>query len=188
MKRKYTCLAVLLLILVPAVSTATVNVHGIRFAPTVDAGGNQLHLRGAGLLRSKLFIRVYAGALYLPETLPPQRALAPVAKQLVLEYFHALKGKDIAAATRKKMADNVTAAQLQHLSARIDQLAGLYRDVRPGDRYALTHIPGEGVHLSLNGRRLGTVAGDDFARAAFAIWLGANPISERFRDRLLGDL
>ena len=59
------------------------------------------------------------------------------------------------------------------LQSRIDNLAALYRDVKPGDRYALTYIPDEGTTLSLNGETLGSIPGDDFARAVFAIWLGA---------------
>jgi len=33
---------------------------------------------------------------------------------------------------------------------------------------------------------LGTIPGDDFAAAVFAIWLGRNPIDTGFRDALLG--
>ena len=68
----------------------------------------------------------------------------------------------------------------------IDQLAALYRDVEPGDRYALTFAPGRGTQLLLNGAPLGSIDGDDFAAAVFAIWLGADPIDRGFRDRLLG--
>jgi hypothetical protein len=134
-----------------------------------------------------VFIDAYAGALYLPASAQSVDALASVPKRLELSYFHAIEGDDFAKATRAKILDNVSADEARQLNARIDQLAAMYRDVQPGDRYALTYMPGEGTRLSLNGDVLGAIPGDDFARAVFSIWLGTNPIDEKFRDRLLGD-
>lgn len=178
---------VLALLFLPTFAFASIDINGARFAASVDARGQRLDLQGAGLLRYMVFIKAYAGALYTNEVVPLTQILGPVAKHLVLEYFHPISKEDFAKATRKKIADNITAAEGQNLTTRIDQLAGLYRDVEPGDRYALTHVPGEGVHLTLNGEWLGLVPGDDFARAAFAIWLGAHPIDKNFRNQLLGD-
>ena len=143
-------------------------------------------LRGYGLLRYMAVIKAYVGALYLPAEVDSRAALGPVPKKLELSYFHAIKGEDFARATRQKIADNVTTAEQERLQARIDQLAALYRDVEPGDRYALTFAPGRGTQLLLNGAPLGTIEGDDFAAAVFAIWLGADPIDRGFRSRLLG--
>ena len=171
---------------VPIAGAATVQVDGVRFARTVDAHNQQLRIQGTGLLKVMLFVKAYAGAFYLPDYTPVDQALQPVAKKLVLEYFHPIKGEDFAKATRVKIMDNVDAAEAERLGPRIDRLAALYRDVQPGDRYALTYVPGEGTRLALNGEMLGIIPGDDFARAVFSIWLGANPIDKNFRDRLLG--
>ena len=171
---------------IPIVGAATVQVDGVRFARTVDAHNQQLRIQGTGLLKVMVFVKAYAGAFYLPDYTPADQALQPVAKQLVLEYFHPIKSEDFAKATRVKILDNVDAAEAEQLGPRIDRLAALYRDVQPGDRYALTYVPGEGTRLTLNGELLGSIPGDDFARAVFSIWLGANPIDEGFRDRLLG--
>ncbi|MDA8138151.1 MAG: chalcone isomerase family protein [Desulfobacteraceae bacterium] len=62
----------------------------------------------------------------------------------------------------------------------------LYRDVKPGDRYALTYILGKGTQLSLNGTPLGLIPGAEFASALFAMWLGHNPMNEAFKEQLLG--
>ena len=186
-KKLCVFLVFMMLITTPSVSGLSVDVDGVRFNRTVDAMDQRLHLHGAGLLKYMVFIKAYAGALYLPESVPSEQVLKPVAKQLVLEYFHPIKGEDFAKATRKKIADNVTADQVNVLQSRIDNLAALYRDVKPGDRYALTYIPDKGTTLSLNGKPLGSIPGDDFARAVFAIWLGVNPIDQKFRDQLLRD-
>jgi hypothetical protein len=153
----------------------------------VDINDQHLHLQGTAVLKYMVFIDAYAGALYLPAAAPSAEVLGPVPKRLELSYFHAIEGDDFAKATRVKILDNVSANEAQKLESRIDQLAAMYRDVQPGDRYALTYVPGEGTRLSLNGNDLGAIPGDDFARAVFSIWLGTNPIDEKFRDRLLGD-
>lgn len=182
---KMTMIAMLLVTL-PASTPAAVNVGGVQFAEAIDADHGRLHLQGAGILKYMVFIKAYAGALYLSESAPPDQALGAVAKRLELEYYHPIKGEDFASATRIKILDNIPADQVPSLSARIDLLSDMYRDVEPGDRYALTYFPGRGTELSLNGQPLGSIPGDDFAEAVFAIWLGDNPIDRGFRDRLLG--
>jgi hypothetical protein len=59
-------------------------------------------------------------------------------------------------------------------------------DVEPGDRYAITYVPGVGTELSLNGQTRGIIEGQDFASALFALWLGEKPFDKRFKADLLG--
>jgi hypothetical protein len=61
-----------------------------------------------------------------------------------------------------------------------------YEDVRKGDRYSLTYIPGRGTELKFNGETRGVVPGADFANIYFSIWLGQNHPYQKFRDRLVG--
>ncbi len=176
------------LILVPfnAYANPTVEVAGVHFERNYQTSNGHLPLRGQALLRYMVFIKAYVGALYLPEDIDHRQVLDPVPRRLELAYFHAIQAADFAKATRKKMADNVTPADMEHLSERLERFNALYRDVQPGDRYALTYLPGQGTALSLNGQRLGIVEGDDFAAALFAIWLGPQPIDQSFKEALLG--
>jgi hypothetical protein len=64
------------------------------------------------------------------------------------------------------MADAQT---LEKLRPRIEKHNALYADVQPGDRYALTYVPGSGTELTLNGTPRGIIRGADFASAIFAI-------------------
>ena len=61
----------------------------------------------------------------------------------------------------------------------------MYEDVKPGDRYSLTYIPGKGTELALNGEPKGIVEGSEFAAALFSIWLGKKPIDESFKKQIL---
>jgi hypothetical protein len=183
---------VLLLIVVAAlvfpatVGQAAVKIEGITFEKSYRANDTLLQLRGYGLLRYLVFIKAYVGAFYMPPEVDAALALGSTPRRLELSYFHAIRAADFAKATRQKIADNVAPETLKVIDERLERFNGLYRDVQPGDRYALTYLPGKGTELSLNGVSLGHIEGEDFAAAVFAIWLGPAPIDVTFRDTLLG--
>jgi hypothetical protein len=81
-----------------------------------------------------------------------------------------------------------TGASNEALRDRLAHLHAHYEDVEPGDRYALTYLPGVGTELSKNGRRLAVVSGSDFAAAYFSMWLGDDPIDAGLRDALRNGL
>ena len=167
-------------------ASTDVIVADVSFKGSVEFAGAQFDRRGAGLLRYMAFIKAYAGALYLAPEAAQDDALATVPRRLEIVYFHQIEAEKFAAATRKKIAENVTAADLAAVASRLESFNRLYRDVQPGDRYGLTYIPERGTALDLNGRILGWIEGDDFARAVFSIWLGPEPIDEKFKAALLG--
>ncbi|MFZ5562539.1 MAG: chalcone isomerase family protein [Thermodesulfobacteriota bacterium] len=173
------------LIFCAATGLYAAQINGAVFEKESYINQKRLTLRGAGLLRYLVVIKAYAGAFYLDEDLPPDRALDDAARRLVLHYFHAIPADGFAKATTTMIEKNVTPAQFARMAPRIDQMNALYRDVAPGDRYTATYIPGTGTELALNGRSLGTVPGADFSRAFFSIWIGAHPIDKGFRNDLL---
>jgi hypothetical protein len=174
------------LVLPVSVGQAAVKIEGVTFENSYRANDTLLQLRGYGLLRHFVFIKAYVGAFYMLPQEDAARALGPTPRRLELSYFHAISAADFAEATRQKIADNVTPEALEAIDEHLERFNGLYRDVQPGDRYALTYLPGKGTELSLNDIPLGRIEGEDFAAAVFAIWLGPAPIDEGFRDSLLG--
>ena len=166
---------------------AAAELEGVHFADQVRAGDTDLRLSCVGLLRYKLFIKAYVAALYIGDGAAPADALeADVPKRLDLSYFWSIRGADFGKAGDHILAQNVDAQTLATLRPRLDQINAWYRDVKPGDRYSLTYLPGVGTELALNGSRLGVIDGADFASAYFRIWLGDTPIDTRLRDQLLG--
>ena len=83
------------------------------------------------------------------------------------------------------VACRIMEPELERLRGRLERLNAAYRDVKPGDRYALTYLPGRGTELSLNGSPLTVIEGADFAAAYFGIWLGRRPIDEKLKRELL---
>lgn len=162
------------------------EIEGVTFSDQVRAGAVALRLNDVGLLRYRYVIKAYVAALYLGEGAAATDVLGDVPKRLEIEYFYAIKASGFAEATNVGIAANVSADQLPPMRARIERLNALYRDVKPGDRYALTYVPGTGTELALNGTPLGTIEGADFAAAVFAIWLGPKAIDESLKTQLLG--
>jgi hypothetical protein len=165
---------------------AAAELEGVRFADQVSAGDATLRLNCVGLLRYKVFIKAYVAALYLGDGAAAGDVLADVPKRLELSYFWSISGADFGTAGDQILAQNVDTDTFADLRPRLDRINAWYRDVKPGDRYSLTYVPGAGTELALNGSRLGVVEGADFAAAYFRIWLGDTPIDRRLRDQLLG--
>ncbi|MBI5551633.1 MAG: chalcone isomerase family protein [Desulfobacterales bacterium] len=177
--------AMVMALLVPVVAQGTV-IENVQFDTAYEAPGVRLALQGTGLFRYMKFIKAYVGALYHEEGLGPEDILGDRPKRLEVEYFHALKGEDFGKVTDRFMARNVDAETLGRIRPQVEYHNSLYRDVRPGDRYALTYIPGRGTELSLNGDALGVIPGAEFAAALFSMWLGDDPMNADFKQQLLG--
>jgi hypothetical protein len=162
------------------------EIENVVFSERYTSNGLDLKLRGCGLLRYMVFVKAYVGGLYLPKDVPADQALSGVPKRLEVEYFHPIKGRDFGPATNKILAKNVDSETLERLRPKIEYHNSLYEDVKPGDRYSLTYIPGKGTELALNGVPKGIVKGSEFADALFSVWLGPNPIDKTFKKQLLG--
>ncbi|QOJ35321.1 MAG: chalcone isomerase family protein [Nitrospira sp.] len=173
-----------LLVAMPSPGMAA-SLEGVTFPDSIHAGSVTLPLRGVGLAKFMRTISLYVAALYLPSALEPDRVLDDVPKRLELSYFRSIRRAEFGRAATKVLADNVPPETLSILAPRIEQMHRLYEDVKPGDRYGLTYLPGVGTELALNGVVKGTVEGADFAAAYFAIWLGPDPINQALKARLL---
>jgi len=160
------------------------EIEEIPFPENVTAGKQRLHLHGLGLLRYRVFFRGYVGGLYLPENVPASRTLEDVPKALELYYFWDIESRFFGEAADELLAQNHPPERVEAIRERLDKLNVLYNDVKAGDRYRLTYVPGEGTTLSQNGKTLGTIPGADFATDYFGIWLGVKPLNKAFRDQI----
>lgn len=162
------------------------EIEGVTFDETVTVTDTELKLHAVGLLHYRWVIKGYVAALYLGEGASPQQVFdADVPRRLELHYFYSIKGEGFGDAAEKILARNISAAEIERLGPQIQRMHAAYRDVAPGDRYALTYLPGVGTTLTFNGSALVTVEGADFADAYFRIWLGAESIDNPLKEQLL---
>lgn len=173
-----------LLLIKPLQSQASVQIEGVTFASQLDTQPT-LQLQGYGLLRYRWVIKAYVAAFYQTDTQLPVADMSG-GKHLEIEYFHAIKAAGFVKATREGVQANTVAATYASIEKELEAFLQLYRDVQPGDRYALTWFPDRGISLNLNGEQLGSFNNKTLARALFAIWLGEQPGDQDLKQALLG--
>ena len=143
-------IAVILLLIGSAPRSGTAaEIEGVQFADQYQRDDVTLALHCVGLLRYKVVFKGYVAGLYLGPGVAAEEALADVPKRLELSYFWGIKGSDIGKAGDAILARNVDPDTLAQLRPRLDQMNALYETVNPGDRYALTYVPGLGTELAL---------------------------------------
>ena len=175
------------LLLSPAMTLAK-EVAGVTLPETITLGSKPLVLNGAGI-RSKFFIKVYVGALYLPARTRDAEAIlrgtGPVAMHMHFVHSEVSKEK-LVDAWNDRFDANLDAAERARLGARIERFNGLFRTVRKGDVIRLDYLPGAGTTVSINNETRGVIEGEDFRQAWLRIWLGQEPAGGGLKQELLG--
>jgi hypothetical protein len=136
-----------------------------------------LQLQGQGRM-TFLGLNVYDARLYVGD----QRGQAGFA--LDLNYLRSLKGSDITKRTIEEMQRlGVSEANRSVWGKKLD---GIFPDVVTGTSLTAIHVPGRGTVFLHNGKLAGEIAGDDFARAFFSIWLDPKTAAPKLRTALIG--
>jgi hypothetical protein len=161
---------------------------GLSFPRRIEAKGDTLTLNGLGLRKATfLGIKVYVGALYVAHPSADAEAIlsSPDPIELRLRFVLGVSAGELRDAWHEGFKKSAAAA-LPRLQSRIAQLDAWMRGVKSGQQMTFLRIPGVGIEYALDGRPLGTIQGDDFARSFLAIWLGSSPPSRALRAGLLG--
>jgi hypothetical protein len=186
---RHTCHRFQLLLALLVCFAAAANLHAARPVPPpayLTEDGVRFEQIGAKTFRWMSVVKVYDAALHLGAGESTARIFADIPTRLQLGYHRGFTAAEIVKGGDTLLARNVDSATVAALRERLDLINRTYRDVKPGDSYTLTYVPGSGTTLRLNGVPLVTIPGHDFAAAYFRIWLGDDPISPSLRDDLLG--
>lgn len=142
-----------------------------------------LRLAGQGTLRM-FGLRIYQVRLFVSPRGLPGDTLTGLPYALDLYYARAFRGADIARRTRTEMEalGQGSPADREQWEA---QLLQLFPDVRENDHLSGLYQPDVGTIFLLNGRRIGVMPGDKFARAFFSIWLDPRTAAPAVRQALL---
>ena len=162
------------------------SLAGVTLPDSASVGGKTLVLNGLGL-RSKLFIKVYVGGLYVETKSVDAAALiaADAPKKLVMHFLYAPSKGQMTDAFHEGFEANAPAYFAQH-RAEVDRFLAAVDGVGKGEEMTVTYVPGTGTTLSIRGKDVVTLAGADFMRAAFSIWLGPKPPTADLKKGLLG--
>jgi hypothetical protein len=161
---------------------------GVTMPDAVQVGDKQLVLNGMGVREATwLKIDVYVAGLYLehPSSDAAKIVASDETKQLVLHFVHDADRGRIVEAWNQGFERSATVPVAQ-IRGQIDRLNAAMPALRKGDTLMFTYVPGQGVAVQVNGTTKTVIAGDDFARSLFSIWLGPKPLKPELRRGLLG--
>lgn len=150
--------------------------------------GAELSLNGAGV-RSKFFINVYVGALYLAQgATTTEEVLAQTGPKRII--MHILYGEisreKLVSGWNDGFANNLLPGQMAALRGHLDGFNALFETVNRGDVILLDYVPGQGTRVTVKGQTRGVVPGKDFNDALLKIWLGERPASGSLKEAMLG--
>ncbi len=175
------------LLAVPGLQAA--EVAGVKLDEQIKVGAGELVLNGAGL-RTKVFVKVYVGALYVTQKSNTPAGLLDAAtpRRMSMRMLRDIDADTLYGALRDGLKDNNSEAEMAALKAQIDQFADIMKKIgnaKNGDTVAID-FTADGVGVSFNGEARGKVAGAPFARALLKVWLGDNPVDASLKKALLG--
>jgi hypothetical protein len=164
------------------------EIGGASLPDTLTAGKEQLMLNGAGL-RTKMFIKVYAGGLYTRkkegDALKIVDADEPMAIRMRFIY-DGVSHENLIEAWNEGFAV-ATGGHIAPIKERTDKFNSFFtEEARKGDIYDIIYTPEEGASVYIKGKLKGTIKGLDFKKALFGIWLGDKPADNALKQGMLG--
>ena len=166
------------------------EIEGVKIPDRVTLGKADLVLNGAGV-RTRVFFRVYVGALYLPQKSGSAQAVlgGTGARRIAMYMLRDLTAEQLFSALNDGLKANHAPGELAKLEPQVKQLESIFSAVKAaktGDVILLDYEPGTGTSVTVNAHGKGIIPGEDFSRALLRIWLGEQPADAALKKAMLG--
>ena len=175
-----------------ALRCGAAEIEGVKIADQVRVAdaGPELVLNGAGV-RTRVFFKVYVGALYLQQKKNSAEAVFADtgAKRVAMHLLRELAAEQLFSALNDGLRNNHTPEQLARIEPQVKQLEGIFNAIKAaktGDVIVLDYLPGIGTRVLVNGDNKGTIPGEEFNRALLRVWLGEQPADASLKKAMLG--
>ncbi|WNJ21596.1 chalcone isomerase family protein [Pontibacter sp. G13] len=174
------------MLMLPA-QAQTRKVSSVELNETESFDGNSLQLNGAGV-RSKYFMDLYVGALYLTEKSSSSGEIikSTQPQAIRLHIISSLITSEKMISSTEEGFENATGDNTAPISAEIKQFIDAFSaPIEKGDIFDMVNTA-DGVKVYKNAKLLTTVKGAAFKEALFGIWLGADPAQSSLKRGMLG--
>lgn len=155
---------------------------------TMTLEGTELMLNGAGM-REKVVFDLYAGGLYLTSKSKDATAIINADETMAMK-LDIVSGMVSSKKMVSAVDDGFDAAMngdTSSLNDKIETFKGFFSDkIVKTNVFDIAYIKGTGTVVYKNGTKVGTIAGLDFKKALFAIWLGNDPADDDLKEAMLG--
>ncbi len=166
------------------------EINDIEIADSIQIEEHTLALNGAGI-RSKFFLNLYVGALYLNEKSSDAEALIAADEAMTIRLYitsSLIDGEKMSEATLDGFVKS-TGGNLAPIQKEVELLIGALREaVEDNDVFDLQYVPGTGLSVVRNGVTKVVVPGLEFKKALFGIWLSEDPVQDDLKEGMLGEV
>ena len=151
------------------------SLAGVTLPDKAEVGGQTLVLNGLAL-RTKFFIKVYVGGLYLPQK---EKAAAKVMsedvpRRMVMHFLYSVSKDQMCDAWKEGLEQNSPKAAPDVKKA-FTTLCAWMEPIPKGNELTLTYTPGKGTEVQVNGKTKGTLEGKATSDAILGTWIGPDP-------------
>lgn len=169
-------------------TSGDLEIGGITMPDTIKAGDNDLLLNGAGI-RTKYFLKLYVGGLYLQDKTTDATKVLSDDKPMAIR-LHIISSM----ITSEKMEDSTREGfkksfgnKLSSFSTEIEAFIDVFKEeINDGDIFDMIYIPGTGVKIYKNDKFSKTIEGLPFKNGLFGIWVGKKPAQDSLKEGMLG--
>jgi len=151
------------------------SLAGVTLPDKAEVGGQTLVLNGLAL-RTKFFIKVYVGGLYLPQK---EKAAAKVLsedvpRRMVMHFLYSVSKDQMCDAWKEGLEQNSPKAGAD-VKKSFTTLCAWMEPIPKGNELTLTYTPGKGTEVQVNGKTKGTLEGKATSDAILGTWIGPDP-------------
>jgi hypothetical protein len=177
------------LLLFPVLVLAA-DVEGVKIDDKTRVANSEVTLNGAGL-RTRLFFKVYAMGLYVPEKSknPGQLMDQPGPKRVAIHMLRDVSADAFNEALGEGMRANHSEAEMKAFEPRLKELGAIIAQVGEAKKGMAIYLDwtGSETQVLVRGKPTGKpIAGADFYKALLKIWLGDKPVQDDLKKALLG--
>lgn len=164
---------------------ADVNVESIRYEDSAVVGQTTLQLNGAGL-RKKVFFKVYAAGLYVPQKAQTAQGVLEQngAARVRLGLLRDVSAKSFVSALEEGLQDNTDEATRKEIAPELAKLIKAMNeigDVKEGDLVDFD-FSGKTTSVLVNGKLVAdNIGGKKLFDSVLRIWLGENAIDDKLK-------
>ncbi|WP_046744750.1 chalcone isomerase family protein [Kordia zhangzhouensis] len=188
MKKTIFAFIAFLIVGVSSVS-AQIEVGSATLPESVTFESQKLIYNGAGV-RKKAWFKLYSGGLYLQQKSSDAYSIMNADETMAIKLHitsRLISSKKMINAVDEGF-ENSTNGNTAAIANKIETFKGFFSDeINDGDIFDIVYIKDKGVVVYKNGTKKGTIAGLEFKKALFGIWLSNKPADNRLKEGMLGN-
>ncbi len=165
------------------------EISGVTPAKSINISGESIQFNGAGL-REKFFLDLYVGSLYLSNKTKDASTIinANETMAITLDIVSGLISSEKMISAVDEGFIKSTDGNTAQFEKEIAQFKSAFsEEITKGDHYVISYSKSDGTSVSKNGKKLTSIAGYEFKKALFGIWLGKEPADDDLKEGMLNE-